>query len=184
MTRLLRRRPQRLEGSTGRRRGGRPSTTAPARTPRRPAAAAAVAAGAACRVRADARRAPGRHSATRRPQASEPPSLIAAHNLPAGTVVTAADLRQLPAGARTSVVLGRARSSAQEATVIGQRLTVPVSSGDPLDRSVLAAASAAPPAFTLALPAPHALGGQLQPRQPGHRASRPSRAQRAARPLE
>jgi len=90
------------------------------------------------------------------------PVLIAARNLPAGTLVTASDLRSSQLGA-DSVVLAALVPASGEASVIGERLSVPVASGDPLARSVLAAASAAPAAFTLALPSAHALGGQLQP---------------------
>ena len=88
--------------------------------------------------------------------------LIAAHNLPAGTLVKPSDLRSSQLAA-DSVVLAALVPESGEAGVVGQRLTVPVASGDPVERSVLAAASAAPAAFTLALPSAHALGGQLQP---------------------
>lgn len=86
--------------------------------------------------------------------------LIAAHNLRAGTVVTPSDLHSSQIAA-DGVVLSALVPLSSEATVIGQRLTVPVASGDPLAHSALAAATAAPPAFTLVLPVAHALGGQL-----------------------
>jgi Flp pilus assembly protein CpaB len=38
-----------------------------------------------------------------------------------------------------------------------------VGAGEPLPRTALASSSASPAAFTLAVPAAHALGGQLQP---------------------
>jgi Flp pilus assembly protein CpaB len=88
--------------------------------------------------------------------------LIAAHSLPAGTLVKPSDLRSSQLAA-DGVVLAALVPRSAEASVIGQRLTVPIASGDPVERSALAAASAAPAAFTLALPSAHALGGQLQP---------------------
>jgi Flp pilus assembly protein CpaB len=88
--------------------------------------------------------------------------LIAAHNLPAGTLVRPSDLRSSRIAA-DQVVLAALVPETSEAAVIGQRLTVPIPGGDPLARAAVAPASAAPAAFTLALPAANALGGELQP---------------------
>ena len=88
------------------------------------------------------------------------PVLVAAHDLPAGAIVHAADLRSSRLGADGDV-LAALVTAAQEPTVVGRRLAVPVAAGEPLPRSALASPSASPAAFTLAVPLAHALGGQL-----------------------
>lgn len=88
--------------------------------------------------------------------------LVAARDLPAGAVLHRADLRSSRMGADRDV-LAALVTARQEGTVVGRRLAVPVGEGAPLPRSAIAAGSAAPMAFTLAVPAAHALGGQLKP---------------------
>jgi pilus assembly protein CpaB len=90
------------------------------------------------------------------------PVLVAARDLPAGTVVHASDLRSSRVGADGAVVAAIVTAS-QEQSVVGRRLAIPVAAGEPLPRSALAASSASPAAFTLAVAVAHALGGQLQP---------------------
>jgi len=90
------------------------------------------------------------------------PVLVAAHNLPAGAVVRPSDLRSSRIGADGDVLAALVTAS-QEQTVVGRRLAVPLGAGEPLPRTALASSSASPAAFTLAVPAAHALGGQLQP---------------------
>ena len=88
--------------------------------------------------------------------------LIAARSLPAGTVINASDLRSAEVGA-DPVVLSALLPAGMEASVVGRRLTASLGSGEPLPRSELAASSVSPAAFTLTVPAEHALGGTLQP---------------------
>ena len=87
--------------------------------------------------------------------------LIAARNLPAGVQLKASDLRSARIGA-DSVVLSALVSERQEATVVGRRLATPIGAGEPLTNSALVSLTASPSAFTVAVPAEHALGGQLQ----------------------
>lgn len=88
--------------------------------------------------------------------------LVAARNLPAGTVLRAADLRTTGlAGDRA--VIGALLPSPQLPLVLGRRLAAPVPAGMPLARTALAAATPAPSAFTLVVPVLHALGGALHP---------------------
>lgn len=90
------------------------------------------------------------------------PVLVAARNLPAGTVLRAADLRSTGlAGDRA--VIGALVPSRQLAFVLGRRLAVAVEAGLPLARSELAVPGAVPSAFTLVVPVLHALGGGLRP---------------------
>jgi Flp pilus assembly protein CpaB len=88
--------------------------------------------------------------------------LVAARDLPAGTVLHAGDLRS--AGlAGDQQVLASVVPSRQLSLVLGRRLTSPVPAGMPLPRTVLASRAAVPPAFTVAVPFLHALGGGLRP---------------------
>jgi Flp pilus assembly protein CpaB len=88
--------------------------------------------------------------------------LVAARDLPAGAVLRLADLRSSRLGADGDV-LAALVTAPQEQAVVGRRLAVPLGAGEPLPRSAIASSSASPAAFTLAVPAAHALGGQLQP---------------------
>lgn len=90
------------------------------------------------------------------------PLLVAARNLPAGTVLRAGDLRSAGlAGDR--IVLDAAVPAGQLGRVLGRRLASAVPAGLPLARSALAAPTAAPAALTVAVPVLHALGGELRP---------------------
>ena len=59
------------------------------------------------------------------------PVLVAAHNLPAGAVVRASDLRSSRIGADGDVLAALVTVS-QEQAVVGRRLAVPVGAGEPL----------------------------------------------------
>jgi Flp pilus assembly protein CpaB len=88
--------------------------------------------------------------------------LVAARDLPAGTVLHAGDLRSAGlAGDRQ--VLAAAVPSGQLDLVLGRRLASAVSAGSPLPRVALAAGAGVPSAITVAVPVLHALGGQLRP---------------------
>lgn len=88
--------------------------------------------------------------------------LVAARDLPAGTVLHAGDLRSAGlAGDRH--VLSSVVPSRQLNVVVGRRLASPVPAGLPLSRSVLATRTTVPAAFTVAVPVLHALGGGLRP---------------------
>jgi Flp pilus assembly protein CpaB len=90
------------------------------------------------------------------------PVLVAARNLPAGTVLRAGDLRSAGlAGDR--VVLDAVVPAGQLNRVLGRRLASSVSAGLPLPQSALAAQTAAPASLTVAVPVLHALGGDLRP---------------------
>jgi Flp pilus assembly protein CpaB len=90
------------------------------------------------------------------------PVLVAAHDLQAGTVLRASDLRTSElagdAGTITSLVPERDLE-----TVLGRELGAPVPQGTPLARASVAPAGSGPPAFTLVVPALRALGGSLRP---------------------
>ena len=88
--------------------------------------------------------------------------LVATRDLPAGTVLTRSDLRSSEIGASTGV-LAALMPQRDEATVIGRRLADPIGSDEPLTGSALLAVAAAPAAFTLTVPAEHAVGGELLP---------------------
>jgi Flp pilus assembly protein CpaB len=86
--------------------------------------------------------------------------VVVARSFPAGTRLTARDLRtvRLSAGANLLTELVPASG---EPSLLGRRLAVPVLAGMPLARANVAAAGGGPAAFTLAVPALHAVGGNL-----------------------
>jgi Flp pilus assembly protein CpaB len=88
--------------------------------------------------------------------------LVAARDLPAGTVLHAGDLRSASL-AGDQQVLASVLPSRQLTLVLGGRLTSAVPAGLPLPRSVLATRANVPAAFTVAVPVLHALGGGLRP---------------------
>lgn len=88
--------------------------------------------------------------------------LVVARDLPAGAVLHRSDLRSSRIAADGDI-LAALVSAREDRTVVGRRLAVPVAEGAPLPRSAVASPSASPVAFTLAVPAAHALGGQLKP---------------------
>lgn len=88
--------------------------------------------------------------------------LVADRNLPAGTVLRAADLRSTGlAGDRA--VIGALLPSRELALVLGRRIATPVPAGMPLARNVLAVSTPVSSAFTVVVPVLHALGGALHP---------------------
>jgi Flp pilus assembly protein CpaB len=87
--------------------------------------------------------------------------LVAARDLPAGTVLRTGDLRSAGlAGDRA--VLAALVPSRQTDAVVGRRVAFSVPAGQPLPRAALAARTAVPSAFTVSVPALHALGGGLR----------------------
>jgi Flp pilus assembly protein CpaB len=90
------------------------------------------------------------------------PMLAAAHDLQAGAVLRASDLRaaELAGDAPTLAALVPER---ELDLVLGRTLGAPLSEGAPLPRASLAAGAAGPAAFTLVVPALRALGGSLRP---------------------
>ena len=86
--------------------------------------------------------------------------VVAARSLPAGTRLSARDLRLVKLSAGQSLLAELVPGSAEPA-LLGRRLVTPVLSGLPIGRANLAAAGGGPAAFTLAVPALHALGGNL-----------------------
>lgn len=90
------------------------------------------------------------------------PVLVAARNLPAGTVLRSADLRSAGLAGDRTVISGLVPAG-ELAVVLGRRLAAPVAAGLPLARGVLAAATGGASAFTVVVPVQHALGGALHP---------------------
>jgi Flp pilus assembly protein CpaB len=87
--------------------------------------------------------------------------LVAARDLPAGTVLRTGDLRN--AGlAGDGAVLAALVPARQASAVVGRRVVFSVPAGQPLPLAALAARRAVPSAFTIAVPAIHALGGGLR----------------------
>jgi Flp pilus assembly protein CpaB len=88
--------------------------------------------------------------------------LVAARDLPAGATLSGRELRVASLAGDQAVLAGLL--PAQElGRVRGRRLATPLLAGQPLPRAALAARTRGPAAFTLAVPALHALGGELQP---------------------
>ncbi|MFL5958671.1 MAG: RcpC/CpaB family pilus assembly protein [Gaiellaceae bacterium] len=90
------------------------------------------------------------------------PVLVAAHALSAGSVLHASDLRtgELAGDGRTMAALVPER---ELDAVLGRTLSVAVPAGTPLPRAALGSRASGTAAFTLVLPALHALAGQLAP---------------------
>ena len=90
------------------------------------------------------------------------PMLVAARALSAGAVLRAGDVRtgELAGDGRT---MGALVPERELDSLMGRTLTAPVPAGAPLPRAALGASAAAPSAFTLVVPALHALAGSLQP---------------------
>jgi pilus assembly protein CpaB len=86
--------------------------------------------------------------------------VVAARNLPAGTRLTARDLRLVKLSAAQSSLVQFVPASA-EASLLGRHLAAPVLAGLPLGRASVAATGGGPAAFTLTVPGLHALGGNL-----------------------
>jgi pilus assembly protein CpaB len=86
--------------------------------------------------------------------------VVAARNLPAGTRLTARDLRLVKLSAAQSSLVQFVPASG-EASLLGRHLAAPVLAGLPLGRASVAATGEGPAAFTLTVPGLHALGGNL-----------------------
>ncbi len=90
------------------------------------------------------------------------PVLVAAHNLPAGTVLDAGDVRTAEL-AGDSATMATLLPNQELADVLGRELSTAVAAGSPVARAALASAGSRTAAFTLVVPALHALAGALQP---------------------
>ena len=86
--------------------------------------------------------------------------VVAARSLPAGTRLTSRDLRLVKLSAGQSLLAELVPASA-ESTLLGRQLAAPVEAGLPIGRASVTAAAGSPAAFTLTVPALHALGGNL-----------------------
>jgi Flp pilus assembly protein CpaB len=86
--------------------------------------------------------------------------IVASHYLPAGSRLTARDLRLVKLSGSEATLRPLLPASA-ERSLLGRRLAAPVLAGLPLGRADLAASGGGPAAFTLTVPALHALGGNL-----------------------
>jgi Flp pilus assembly protein CpaB len=87
--------------------------------------------------------------------------LVTTRALPAGTVLRASDLRAAELAGDGAVVSGLAPEDAL-GEVVGRRLQDGLPAGTPLPRTALASRGASLSSMTLAIPALHALGGELQ----------------------
>jgi Flp pilus assembly protein CpaB len=88
--------------------------------------------------------------------------LVAAHALPAGKVLRAADLTHSGL-AGSSQVLASFLPASEQGLLVGRSLKEPVAPGAPIPASALASARGGTDSMTLAVPVQHALGGQLAP---------------------
>jgi Flp pilus assembly protein CpaB len=86
--------------------------------------------------------------------------VVAAHDLPAGTRLTASDLRLVKLSAGQEL-LTHVVPAAGETGLLGRRLATPVLAGLPVGRESVTQPGGGPAAFTLTVPALHALGGNL-----------------------
>ena len=90
------------------------------------------------------------------------PVVAAAHDLQAGAILRASDLRTVELAGDAQAMAALVPESELEA-VLGRELAAPVARGAPLPRAAAAAHSSGPAAFTLVVPALRALGGSLRP---------------------
>lgn len=90
------------------------------------------------------------------------PVLVAARDLPSGAVLRPTDVRSAEL-AGDSETMAALVTEAELAAVSGRELTTPVPAGAPLVRAAIAPNGSGPAAFTLVVPALHALGGELRP---------------------
>lgn len=88
--------------------------------------------------------------------------IVAAHALPAGRVLRAADLTHSGL-AGSSQVLATFVPVREQSLLVGRALKTPVAAGAPIPAAALASRRAAGDSITLAVPALHALAGQLAP---------------------
>lgn len=90
------------------------------------------------------------------------PILVAAHGLAAGSVLRPSDLRTAEL-AGDAVTMGSLLPERDLASVLGRQLATPVSKGAPISLASIESVGSGPAAFTLVVPALHALAGSLQP---------------------
>jgi Flp pilus assembly protein CpaB len=88
--------------------------------------------------------------------------LIAAHALPAGRVLRPSDLA-LSGLAGSKPVLATFVPASEQSLLVGRALKAPVAAGTPIPAAALSGARGAGDSLTLAVPAMHALAGQLTP---------------------
>lgn len=88
--------------------------------------------------------------------------LVAAHALPAGSVLHASDLQSAGLASDRNV-LATLVPARQRTLVLGRSLKTAVAAGAPLPQASLAAPGKRTALFTLAVPVLHALGGDLSP---------------------
>jgi Flp pilus assembly protein CpaB len=86
--------------------------------------------------------------------------VVADRNLPAGARITRRDLRLVRLSAGPTMV-GQLVPASAETSLLGRRLAAPVLAGLPLGRASVAPTGGGPAAFTLTVPALHAVGGNL-----------------------
>lgn len=86
--------------------------------------------------------------------------LVAAHNLPAGTRLSAGDFTSAGLSGDRLLIASLVASGRLD-TVIGRRLSSTVPAGAPLPLAALGTRSQTPASFTLSVPVLHALGGAL-----------------------
>jgi Flp pilus assembly protein CpaB len=86
--------------------------------------------------------------------------VVAARYLPAGSRISGRDLRVAKLSGNDNLLRQLIPASA-EGSLLGRRLAAPVLAGLPIGRAALAAPNGGPAAFTLTVPALHALGGNL-----------------------
>ena len=89
------------------------------------------------------------------------PILLATHALPAGTVLSASDVRTGKLAGESSVLAALVPES-ERSQVIGQRLSTAVPAGAPLPAGALAGHQAQTSAFVLSIPEFDVTGAQLQ----------------------
>jgi Flp pilus assembly protein CpaB len=88
--------------------------------------------------------------------------LLATHALPAGTILTASDLRSGGLAGESSA-LATMLPASDASRLVGQRLASPLATGAPLAATALAGHSASASAFTLSVPAGEVTAENLQP---------------------
>jgi Flp pilus assembly protein CpaB len=88
--------------------------------------------------------------------------LVATHALPAGRVLRSSDFARSGLAASKQVLATFVPASEQN-LLVGRALKAPVSAGAPIPAAALAGARGAGDSLTLAVPAMHALAGQLAP---------------------
>lgn len=89
------------------------------------------------------------------------PVVVAAHDLQAGAILRAPDLRTAELAGDSEAMAALVPERELE-TVLGRELTAPVARGAPLTRGSVAAGRAGPAALTLVVPVMRALGGSIR----------------------